>query len=131
MKTAGVAMDWLRAPMGFCVIINLLINGEFQTNHSGLVVFSVEVSCVPVSQCVLGPRPVLVRVNKVVTIRLNRSVSISLSASILVFRVNLPGSTAFVCYTTVESLDLGCLLQWDCPDASPNTTYTVQTKTQG
>lgn len=72
-------------------------------------------------------------VNIVVTIRLNRSMSISLSVSILVhvFRVNFPGSTAFVCYTTVESLDLGCLLQWDCPDASPNTTYTVQTKTQG
>ncbi|XP_045921748.1 uncharacterized protein si:dkeyp-75h12.7 [Micropterus dolomieu] len=41
------------------------------------------------------------------------------------------GSTGLVCYTTVESLDLGCLLQWDCPHASPNTTYTVQTKTQG
>ncbi|XP_071315071.1 uncharacterized protein [Trachinotus anak] len=41
------------------------------------------------------------------------------------------GSTGLVCYTAVESLDLGCLLRWDCPYASPNTTYTVQTKTQG
>ncbi|KAK2863009.1 hypothetical protein Q5P01_002542 [Channa striata] len=41
------------------------------------------------------------------------------------------GSTGLVCYTAVESLDLGCLLRWDCPHASPNTTYTVQTKTQG
>ncbi|XP_040887737.1 uncharacterized protein si:dkeyp-75h12.7 [Toxotes jaculatrix] len=40
-------------------------------------------------------------------------------------------STGLVCYTAVESLDLGCLLRWDCPHASPNTTYTVQTKTQG
>ncbi|CAJ1085998.1 uncharacterized protein si:dkeyp-75h12.7 [Xyrichtys novacula] len=40
-------------------------------------------------------------------------------------------SSGLVCYTTVESLDLGCLLRWDCPHASPNTTYTVQTKTQG
>ncbi|XP_068584242.1 interferon lambda receptor 1 [Cebidichthys violaceus] len=43
----------------------------------------------------------------------------------------ITGSTGSVCYTAVESLDLGCLLQWDCPHASPNTTYTVQTKTQG
>lgn len=42
-----------------------------------------------------------------------------------------PGSTGLVCNTVVESLDLGCLLRWDCPRASPNTTYTVQTKTQG
>lgn len=42
-----------------------------------------------------------------------------------------PGSTGLVCYTAVESLDLGCLLRWDCPHASSNTTYTVQTKTQG
>ncbi|XP_059211520.1 uncharacterized protein si:dkeyp-75h12.7 [Centropristis striata] len=43
----------------------------------------------------------------------------------------MTGSTGSVCSTTVESLDLGCLLRWDCPLASPNTTYTVQTKTQG
>ncbi|XP_005944648.1 uncharacterized protein si:dkeyp-75h12.7 isoform X2 [Haplochromis burtoni] len=43
----------------------------------------------------------------------------------------ITGSSELVCYTAVESLDLGCLLQWDCPHASPNTTYTVQTKTQG
>ncbi|KAM8746509.1 uncharacterized protein AB9X84_014735 [Acanthopagrus schlegelii] len=43
----------------------------------------------------------------------------------------IKGSTGLVCYTAVESLDLGCLLRWDCPHASPNTTYTVQTKTQG
>ncbi|XP_056224683.1 uncharacterized protein si:dkeyp-75h12.7 [Seriola aureovittata] len=43
----------------------------------------------------------------------------------------ITGSTGLVCYTAVESLDLGCLLRWDCPYASPNTTYTVQTKTQG
>ncbi|CAL8325699.1 unnamed protein product [Lota lota] len=36
-----------------------------------------------------------------------------------------------LCRTTVDSLDLGCLLRWDCPGASPNATYTVQTKTQG
>ncbi|XP_029310870.1 uncharacterized protein LOC115023774 [Cottoperca gobio] len=47
------------------------------------------------------------------------------------FRANFPGSTGTVCYTAVESLDLRCLLRWDCPRASPNTTYTVQTKTQG
>ncbi|XP_013880983.1 uncharacterized protein si:dkeyp-75h12.7 [Austrofundulus limnaeus] len=41
------------------------------------------------------------------------------------------GSTGLVCYTAVKSLDLGCLLRWDCPHASPNITYTVQTKTQG
>ncbi|XP_040037485.2 uncharacterized protein LOC120822143 isoform X1 [Gasterosteus aculeatus] len=41
------------------------------------------------------------------------------------------GSTGSVCYTAVESLDLGCLLRWDCPHVSPNTTFTVQTKTQG
>ncbi|KAM6908966.1 interferon lambda receptor 1 [Xenentodon cancila] len=43
----------------------------------------------------------------------------------------IKGSTGLVCHTSVESLDLGCLLRWDCPHASPNTTYTVQTKTQG
>ncbi|XP_030017539.1 uncharacterized protein LOC115438238 [Sphaeramia orbicularis] len=43
----------------------------------------------------------------------------------------ITGSTGLVCYTAVESLDLGCLLRWDCPHASPNTTYTVQTKTHG
>ncbi|XP_027894825.1 uncharacterized protein LOC114157857 [Xiphophorus couchianus] len=43
----------------------------------------------------------------------------------------IAGSTGLVCYTAVESLDLGCLLRWDCPHASPNITYTVQTKTQG
>ncbi|KAI3376327.1 hypothetical protein L3Q82_016807 [Scortum barcoo] len=43
----------------------------------------------------------------------------------------ISGSSGLVCYTAVESLDLGCLLRWDCPRASPNTTYTVQTKTQG
>ncbi|GAA6228733.1 uncharacterized protein LOC108903080 [Lates japonicus] len=43
----------------------------------------------------------------------------------------ISGSTGLVCYTAVESLDLGCLLRWDCPHASSNTTYTVQTKTQG
>ncbi|XP_042368647.1 uncharacterized protein si:dkeyp-75h12.7 [Plectropomus leopardus] len=43
----------------------------------------------------------------------------------------IAGSTGSVCYTAVESLDLGCLLRWDCPHASSNTTYTVQTKTQG
>ncbi|XP_047460700.1 interleukin-22 receptor subunit alpha-2 [Mugil cephalus] len=41
------------------------------------------------------------------------------------------GSIGLVCYTAVESLDLSCLLRWDCPYASPNSTYTVQTKTQG
>ncbi|XP_035459494.2 uncharacterized protein si:dkeyp-75h12.7 [Scophthalmus maximus] len=41
------------------------------------------------------------------------------------------GSSGSVCYTAVESLDLGCLLRWTCPRASPNTTYSVQTKTQG
>ncbi|XP_069375243.1 uncharacterized protein [Paralichthys olivaceus] len=41
------------------------------------------------------------------------------------------GSSGLVCYTAVESLDLGCLLRWTCPRASPNTTYSVQTKTQG
>ncbi|XP_028420364.1 uncharacterized protein LOC114545941 isoform X1 [Perca flavescens] len=43
----------------------------------------------------------------------------------------ITGSNGSVCYPAVESLDLGCLLRWDCPQASPNTTYTVQTKTQG
>ncbi|KAL3046270.1 hypothetical protein OYC64_004307 [Pagothenia borchgrevinki] len=43
----------------------------------------------------------------------------------------ITGSNGTVCYAAVESLDLRCLLQWDCPHASPNTTYTVQTKTQG
>lgn len=75
----------------------------------------------------------LASVNKVVTVRLNGSVSISVSVLFLVyvFRANSPGSTGLVCSTAVESLDLGCLLRWDCPHASPNTTYTVQTKTQG
>ncbi|XP_059932651.1 uncharacterized protein si:dkeyp-75h12.7 [Gadus macrocephalus] len=36
-----------------------------------------------------------------------------------------------LCSTKVDSLDLGCLLRWDCPGASPNAAYTVQTKTQG
>ncbi|XP_029939900.1 uncharacterized protein LOC115382317 [Salarias fasciatus] len=43
----------------------------------------------------------------------------------------ITGTTGTVCSTRVESLDLGCLLRWDCPHASPNATYTVQTKTQG
>ncbi|XP_047241912.1 uncharacterized protein si:dkeyp-75h12.7 [Girardinichthys multiradiatus] len=43
----------------------------------------------------------------------------------------ITGSTGLVCDTAVESLDLSCLLRWDCPHASPNITYTVQTKTQG
>ncbi|XP_051231428.1 uncharacterized protein si:dkeyp-75h12.7 [Dicentrarchus labrax] len=67
METPGVPTDRLRAPVGLCVMVVLLIRG----------------------------------------------------------------STGLVCYTAVESLDLGCLLRWDCPNASPNTTYTVQTKTQG
>ncbi|CAB1345377.1 unnamed protein product [Coregonus sp. 'balchen'] len=42
------------------------------------------------------------------------------------------GSSGTFCNTSVASLDLGCLLQWDCPQANTNTTtYTVQTKTQG
>ncbi|XP_061566384.1 uncharacterized protein si:dkeyp-75h12.7 [Cololabis saira] len=49
---------------------------------------------------------------------------------VVVFQL-IKGSTGLVCHTAVESLDLGCLLRWDCPHASPNTTYTVQTKTQG
>ncbi|XP_026209178.1 uncharacterized protein si:dkeyp-75h12.7 [Anabas testudineus] len=53
---------------------------------------------------------------------------VGLSVMVVLF---INGSTGLVCYTAVESLDLGCLLQWDCPHASPNTTYTVQTKTQG
>ncbi|XP_053272665.1 uncharacterized protein si:dkeyp-75h12.7 [Pleuronectes platessa] len=48
---------------------------------------------------------------------------------VVVLLVN--GSSGLVCYTAVESLDLGCLLRWTCPRASPNTTYSVQTKTQG
>ncbi|XP_034425309.1 uncharacterized protein si:dkeyp-75h12.7 [Hippoglossus hippoglossus] len=43
----------------------------------------------------------------------------------------IKGSSGLVCYTAVESLDLGCLLRWTCPRASPNATYSVQTKTQG
>ncbi|XP_036002904.1 uncharacterized protein si:dkeyp-75h12.7 [Fundulus heteroclitus] len=50
--------------------------------------------------------------------------------SVVIVRL-IGGSTGLVCYTAVESLDLGCLLRWDCLHASPNITYTVQTKTQG
>ncbi|KAM3590895.1 uncharacterized protein V6R79_018491 [Siganus canaliculatus] len=53
-------------------------------------------------------------------------VGLSVTVALLV-----KGSMELVCHTAVESLDLGCLLRWDCPRASPNTTYTVQTKTQG
>ncbi|XP_036069257.1 uncharacterized protein si:dkeyp-75h12.7 [Oryzias melastigma] len=41
------------------------------------------------------------------------------------------GSDGLACNTAVESLDLSCLLRWDCPHASPNISYSVQTKTQG
>ncbi|XP_028999164.1 uncharacterized protein si:dkeyp-75h12.7 [Betta splendens] len=58
--------------------------------------------------------------------RVGAQVGLSVMVALLICR-----STGLVCYTAVESLDLGCLLQWDCPSASPNTTYTVQTKTQG
>ncbi|XP_051567417.1 uncharacterized protein si:dkeyp-75h12.7 [Myxocyprinus asiaticus] len=34
-----------------------------------------------------------------------------------------------VCKARVSTLDLGCQLEWKCPDANPKTTYTVQTKT--
>ncbi|XP_029531932.1 uncharacterized protein si:dkeyp-75h12.7 [Oncorhynchus nerka] len=44
----------------------------------------------------------------------------------------ITGSSGTFCTTSVASLDLGCLLRWDCPQANANTTtYTVQTKTQG
>ncbi|KAL0970162.1 hypothetical protein UPYG_G00238240 [Umbra pygmaea] len=46
--------------------------------------------------------------------------------------VVITGSSGVGCTTTVSSLDLGCLLQWDCPQANNNTTtYTVQAMTQG
>ncbi|XP_037613993.1 uncharacterized protein si:dkeyp-75h12.7 isoform X1 [Sebastes umbrosus] len=75
----------------------------------------------------------LASANKVVTVRLNGSIKIRVSVLFWMysFRANFPGSTGSVCYPAVESLDLGCLLRWDCPHASPNTTYTVQTKIQG
>ncbi|KAJ8008478.1 hypothetical protein DPEC_G00105230 [Dallia pectoralis] len=40
------------------------------------------------------------------------------------------GSSEADCNTTLTSLDLGCLLQWDCPHTN-TTMYTVQTMTQG
>ncbi|XP_050970011.1 uncharacterized protein si:dkeyp-75h12.7 [Labeo rohita] len=40
-------------------------------------------------------------------------------------------SAVSVCNVTVHTLNFGCHLKWDCPDASPNTTYTVLSKTQG
>ncbi|XP_034146553.1 uncharacterized protein si:dkeyp-75h12.7 [Esox lucius] len=46
--------------------------------------------------------------------------------------VFITGSSGAGCTTSLTSLDLGCLLQWDCPKANANTTtYTVQTMTQG
>ncbi|XP_072315083.1 uncharacterized protein [Eucyclogobius newberryi] len=45
--------------------------------------------------------------------------------------LSISGSTGITCYTTLESLDLGCLLRWDCPRASPNATFSVQTRSQG
>lgn len=36
-----------------------------------------------------------------------------------------------VCDVRVSTIDFGCHLEWNCPDANPKTTYTVQTKTRG
>ncbi|CAL9694611.1 unnamed protein product [Knipowitschia caucasica] len=49
----------------------------------------------------------------------------------LLLLLSVKGSAGIACYTTLESVDLGCLLRWDCPHASPNATFTVQAKTQG
>ncbi|KAK7170727.1 hypothetical protein R3I94_000812 [Phoxinus phoxinus] len=36
-----------------------------------------------------------------------------------------------VCDVRVRTINLGCHLEWNCPDANPKTTYIVQTKTHG
>ncbi|KAJ0055497.1 hypothetical protein NL108_003896 [Boleophthalmus pectinirostris] len=55
----------------------------------------------------------------------------SLLRSCFILFLSINGSIGISCYTTLESVDLGCLLRWDCPKASPNTTFSVQTKKPG
>ncbi|XP_052458299.1 uncharacterized protein LOC128017120 [Carassius gibelio] len=40
-------------------------------------------------------------------------------------------SVVSVCDIRVHTINFGCHLEWDCPDASPKTTYTVLSKTHG
>lgn len=116
--------------LGICVVLNLLMNGELSTDPQ--VWWPPMRLPAPQWASVLAPGLRLCE-GQLWQSDLTSQCASGVSASILVkvFRVNFPGSTALVCYTAVESMDLGCLLRWDCPDASPNTTYTVQTKTQG
>ncbi|KAI7814631.1 uncharacterized protein si:dkeyp-75h12.7 isoform X2 [Triplophysa rosa] len=40
-------------------------------------------------------------------------------------------SVLSVCDVRVRTVDFGCHLDWECPDATPHTTYTVQSKANG
>ncbi|XP_016131717.1 uncharacterized protein [Sinocyclocheilus grahami] len=40
-------------------------------------------------------------------------------------------SVVSVCDISVHTINFGCHLEWDCPDANPKTTYTVLSKTHG
>ncbi|KAK9971478.1 hypothetical protein ABG768_024843 [Culter alburnus] len=46
---------------------------------------------------------------------------------LLIFNVE---TVLSVCDVRVHTIDLGCHLEWNCSDANPKTTYTVQTKTR-
>lgn len=40
-------------------------------------------------------------------------------------------SAVSVCDIRVHTINFGCHLEWNCPDANPKTTYTVLSKTHG
>nr|XP_023681216.1 uncharacterized protein LOC111850999 isoform X1 [Paramormyrops kingsleyae]XP_023681217.1 uncharacterized protein LOC111850999 isoform X1 [Paramormyrops kingsleyae] len=42
-----------------------------------------------------------------------------------------PGFSLPPCNVTLQTLDLGSFLHWECPPMPPNTTFTVETRTQG
>ncbi|KAF4111289.1 uncharacterized protein si:dkeyp-75h12.7 isoform X2 [Onychostoma macrolepis] len=53
---------------------------------------------------------------------------LNLCFSLLVLNIE---SAVSVCNIRVHTINFGCHLEWDCPDASPKTTYTVLSKTHG
>lgn len=57
--------------------------------------------------------------------------SMSAIPAIFLFYAFLLETVLCVCDVRVRTIDLGCHLEWDCPDANPNTTYTVEAKTNG
>ncbi|XP_048827280.1 uncharacterized protein si:dkeyp-75h12.7 [Brienomyrus brachyistius] len=61
--------------------------------------------------------------------------AVSLLLHVLVLSVHAdtssPGFSLPPCNVTLQTLDLGSFLHWECPPMPPNTTFTVETHTQG